>query len=269
MLWNAKNGLVPVGGSVMHYVSFGHGGQAVIVLPGLSDGLTTVKGKALMLIQPYLPYLDRYTVFLFSRKDELPEGCTIREMAADQAAAMRTLGLKNACVLGVSEGGMIAQYLAIDAPELVSRLVIAVSACRVNPIIEENLQRWHGFAMAGDHRSLMIDTAEKSYSPQRLKKYRKYYPLLGHLGKPADYGRFLANLNAIRGFDAASELAAVRSPALILGGSEDQIVGGSASLELQERIAGSQLHLYSGLGHAAYEEAGDFYARVFRFFDAE
>ena len=47
MLWNAKNGQVAVGDGKMSYVSFGRGGKAFVILPGLSYGLTTVKGKAL------------------------------------------------------------------------------------------------------------------------------------------------------------------------------------------------------------------------------
>ena len=53
MLWNAKNGSVPVGGTDMDYVSFGQGDRSFIVLPGLSDGLMTVKGKALLLAKSY------------------------------------------------------------------------------------------------------------------------------------------------------------------------------------------------------------------------
>lgn len=47
MSWNAKNGTVLVGNTEMDYVSFGSGSKALILLPGLSDGLATVKGKAL------------------------------------------------------------------------------------------------------------------------------------------------------------------------------------------------------------------------------
>ena len=41
--------------------------------------------------------------------------------------------------------------------------------------------------------------------------------------------------------------------------------GIKASYEMKERIAGSALYVYLGLGHAAYEEARDFNQRVFHF----
>ena len=45
-------------------------------------------------------------------------------------------------------------------------------------------------------------------------------------------------------------------------------MGPEASKELAEAIPNSQLYLYPGLGHAAYEEAGDFNDRVFAFLKA-
>ena len=135
MIWNAKNGTVLVGNTEMNYAAFGSGNKVLILLPGLSDGLATVKGKALLLAAPYRLFFKDYTVFMFSRKNELPDNYSIREMADDQAEAMRRLGIRKAAVLGVSEGGMIAQYLAIDHAELVEKLVIAVSSPNANEIV--------------------------------------------------------------------------------------------------------------------------------------
>ncbi len=265
MLWNAKNGAVPLGGTEMSWVSFGRGENNLVILPGLSDGLATVRGKALLLAGPYRQMFERFTVYMFSRKDAMPEDYSIREMAADQAEALQKLGIGKTSVLGVSEGGMIAQYLAIDHPELVEKLVLAVTAPRANESVRDCVSRWIESALAGDHKSLMIDTAERSYSPAYLKKYRKMYPLLGSVGKPADYGRFLVNARAILSFDASSELSGIGCPTLIIGGEEDRIVGPEASRELHAGIAGSELFMYPGLGHALYEEARDFNERVFRF----
>lgn len=265
MLWNAKNGSVWIGGTEMYYVSFGHGDRTLILLPGLSDGLATVKGKALLLAKPYGPFFAHYTVYLFSRKNDMPEGYSIRDMASDQAKAIESLGIDSASILGVSQGGMIAQYLAVDHPELVEKLVLAVSAPRVNDTIRERVNRWTELAKQGKHKELMIDTAENSYSPAYLRRYRKLYPIIGMIGKPASYERFLINANAILHFDIYQELNGITCPTLILGGAEDQIVGVQASYELKEQIAGSELYVYPGLGHATYEEAKDFNDRVLRF----
>ena len=267
MFWNAKSGTVPAGGSIMDYVRFGHGEKSFVLLPGLSDGLAAVRGKALLLAPPYRKFFDRYTVYMFSRKRDLPRGTSVENMADDQAEAMASLGMKNAAVMGVSQGGMIAQVLAVRHPELVGKLVIAVSAPRVNDTIRECVGAWISFAEAGDHKGLMISTAERSYSEAYLKKYRRLYPVLGAVGKPRDNGRFLANAEAILRFDALGEIGRIACPAMIIGGAEDRIVGIDASYEMHGRIGGSELFIYPGLGHAAYEEAPDFNDRVFCFLE--
>lgn len=265
MIYNAHNGHVTVGAANMNFVSFGRGERTLVILPGLSDGLANVRGKALMLAWPYRAYLDRFTVYVFSRRDGLAMGASIRDMARDQAEAMHALGIRRACVMGVSQGGMIAQHLAVDCPDRVEKLVLAVTAPRVNPVIRGCVGHWIELAKRGDHRQLMIDTAEKMYSETYLKKYRKLYPVLGLVGRPRSYDRFLANAEAILRFDAFDEIPKIACPTLIIGGEADKAVGVEGSRELHERIPGSTLHIYPGLGHAAYEEAPDFNERVFSF----
>lgn len=266
MIYNAKNGSVKLGDTSMDFVYAGKGEKKIVLLPGLSEGLSTVRGKAAVLLFPYRKYFERFTVYMFSRKRDMPTGYSIREMAEDQARALKALNIESCCVLGVSQGGMIAQYLAVDHPELVEKLAIAVSAPRVNGLIREYVAGRTASAQAGDHKTLMTDTVEMSYSPKALRKYRKLYPVFGLIGKPKSYDRFLINANAILGFDAYDELGGITCPTLVLAGEDDRIVGVQASRELHARIPGSELHIYPGLGHAAFEEAKDFNERVFGFF---
>ncbi len=47
----------------------------------------------------------------------------------------------------------------------------------------------------------------------------------------------------------------------MLGGREDRVLTGEASEEITEALC-CELHMYEGLGHAAYEEARDFNRRI-------
>ena len=265
MLFHAKNGCIRIGNTDMDYVSFGKGDHVLIMLPGLGDGLTTVKGMALILAWTYQAYAKHYSVFIFSRKNDLPEHYTTRDMAKDQAQAMQILGIANADIMGISQGGMIAQYLAIDYPGLVRKLVLAVTTARQNERMQRIIENWISMAGRGDYQSLMMDTAEKSYSEKYLKKHRFLYPLLGHIGKPKDFKRFLIQADSCLHHDACPELGKIQCPTLIIGGECDRIVGPAASSELADRIKTSERFIYHGLGHAAYEEAKDFPKRVLHF----
>ena len=260
-----KNGSITIGNTEMYYVSFGKGKKTLTVLPGLSDGLATVKGKALLLAPPYKRFSKEYTVYMFSRKNDMPEGYTIRQMAEDQAAALKRLGMEKTSVLGVSQGGMIAQYLAIDHPEMVEKLILAVTAPYANDKAKDAVVTWIEMAKKGDHVSLMVDTAERMYSKAYLDKNRKLFPLIAGFTKPGNYERFLRNAYAILDFDARSELEKISCPALIIAGGDDNTVGNEAPNELTRAIPGSKMYIYEGLGHGAYEEAGDFYDRVYEF----
>ena len=260
-----KNGVVNGSFGEMDYVSFGSGPLPLVILPGLSDGLATVKGKALLLAPAWKPFFHACTVYMFSRRNNLPRGYTIRKMADDQSEAMHVLHLENAVVIGVSQGGLIAQLLAADHPECVRRLVLVVTAPYCNACLCENLKTWKTMAEEHRHGDLMRDTAEKSYSDAHLKEYRKFYPLLGLLAKPKSYERFFASIDAIESFDARKDLPKISCPVLILGGRKDKTVTGEASEELHAMLEGSELYMYDEYGHAIYEEAKDFNDRILSF----
>ena len=267
-LMNAKNLTVPVQGREMDCASFGSGPRSMVIIPGLSDGLMTVKGRAWLLAGPYRRFWEDFTVYVCSRSNDLPEGFSIRDMASELAEAMGVLGMERACILGVSQGGMIAQYLAAEHPALVERLALAVTGPWANEVVQSFVRHVRDLAEKGDHRQLMIDSAEQSYSEKRLKKLRLSYPVLGKVGKPESYRRYLINCEAILRFDARDLAAEIACPTLILGGEEDRVVGPEGSRELHAHIPGSELYLYPGLGHGAFEEAPDFNERIYRFFTA-
>ncbi|MBR2768878.1 MAG: alpha/beta hydrolase [Solobacterium sp.] len=260
-----KNGEVRGPFGTMDYVSFGSGSRQLVILPGLSDGLATVKGKAMLLAPAWKPFFKDYTITMFSRRNDLPRGITIKEMAQDQADAMHILHLEHACVMGVSQGGMVAQLLAADHPECVDCLILVVTSPYCSEYIRANLEHWKTLTAENRHREFMIDTAEKTYSEAHLKTFRLMYPILGLLAKPKSYERLYANIDAIESFDARNDLSRITCPVLILGGKKDLTVSGEASQMIHEAIPASELYMYEEYGHGLYEEAKDFNARILEF----
>ena len=244
---------------------FGRGQKPLVIIPGLSDGLMTVKGRAIVLALYYRQFAQKFKVYVFSRKYELEKGYTIRDMAKDQKAAMEKLGIESAYVMGLSQGGMISQYLAIDYPEVVEKLIIGVSISKKNEIVHNTVCRWIKMAETNDYRALVIDTMENTYTPETLKKYRPVYPVISRIGKPKDFSRFIIQANACINHHAYNELEKIKCPTLVIGGDSDKVVGKSASEEMAERISGSKLIVYEGLGHGAYEEGKDFSRQVMAF----
>ena len=239
MFYQAAGGAVKIGATDMDYITFGYGKKALVMLPGLGDALKTVKGTAIPFAMMYKLFAKDYKVYVFSRKNQLPDTYSIREMAHDQAQALRLLNIEAACVMGISQGGMIAQHLAIDFPQLVEKLVLAVTVSQPNETIQPVVQRWLCMARANDYRQLFIDTAEKSYSEKRLKQYRMLYPLLARISKPKTLERFITQATACLAHNAYNELEAIRCPTLVIGGEADAIAGAAASQEIAAKIKGA------------------------------
>lgn len=243
-------------------IHFGTGTKNLIMIQGLNTN--GIKGAGMSLAWMYRIFTKDYTVYLFDRRPEIPEGMTVREMAEDVAKAMDTLGIQNADVLGVSQGGMIAQYLAIDRPELVKKLVLAVTLSRNNDTVQSVIETWITLTEQKDWKQLVTDMAEKMYSQPYLKRYRPLLPLLTVLQKPKDAQRFIRLAKACLTCNAYAELNKIQCPVFVIGGGQDKIVTGAATEEIVRKLD-CEYYLYDDLGHAAYEEAADFNQRVYDF----
>jgi len=258
MLFHAKNGTLEIGGTTMDYIRFGTGKRNLIMLPGLGDGLQTVKGTALPMALMYREFGKDYTVYAFSRKNDLSDGYTTRDMAKDQAAAMELLGIEQADILGVSMGGMIAQWLAIDFPEKVHKLILTVTCAHPNPILTESVEEWVSFAKQGNHAAFMDSNLRRIYSDDYYRKNKWLAPIVGKLTKPKSYDRFFVQADACLTHDAYGKLHQIKAPTLVIGGEKDMALGGDASGEIAAIIPNAELLMYGQWGHGLYEEAKDF-----------
>ena len=265
MFFHAKNAVVQLDGAEMEYIRFGIGKRTLIMLPGLGDSLRSMKGAAIPVAMMYHMFAKDFTVYVFSRKDKLPQGCTTKDLARDQAAAMETMGIEKADVFGVSMGGMIAQHLAIDYPEKVGKLILAVTCPRPNPVLIEAVTEWIDCAKRGDHTAFMASNLRRIYSDGYCRKNQWMVPLLGKLTKPKSYDRFFIQADACLTHNAYDALSDIQTPTFVIGGEKDLSLGGEASREIAEKIPCAKLLMYPQWGHGLYEEAKDFNERVLEF----
>lgn len=254
MLYRAKNGRI----NGMDYVRFGRGERVLILIPGLGDGLQTVKGKAIPMALTYRSLVKEFTVYMLSRKDPLPPGQSTRDMAGDVKGAMDALGIGKADIVGVSMGGMIAQWLAIDFPEKTGKLILTVTCACPNPILEASVCEWVACARAGDHTAFMGSNLRRIYSEDYCRRNKWLVPILGKLTKPKSYDRFFLQADACLTHNAYECLHRIKAQTLVIGGEKDLALGGEASVTLAAGIVGAGLHMYPQWGHGLYEEAKDF-----------
>lgn len=263
MIWNAKERVLNIQDIQMNYITFGKGERPLIMIQGLST--RSIKGASLSLAYMYRLFAKDYKVYLFDRRENIGESITVRELAADIALAMDALEIKNADIFGVSQGGMIAQYLAIDRPDLVNKLVLAVTLSKNNETVKTVIDNWIKMTEQNDIKNLVTDMAEKMYTDSYMRRYKMFMPLLTILQKPKNVPRFITLAKACLTCNAYDELDKIQCPVFVIGGMQDKITGGEASIEIAEKL-GCKSFIYEDLGHAAYEEAKDFNQRIYDFF---
>lgn len=123
------------------YVTFGKGDKTLIIITGLSlQRLNDLSNLAIYAL--FYQYAKEYKVFIFDRKDHIEEGMTIEDMADDLYHSLEKLHITNASIIGISQGGMIAQLFAIKYPQKVKKLVLALTLSRNNTISRETVGGW-------------------------------------------------------------------------------------------------------------------------------
>ena len=262
MFGNLVESFVNISSGRLNYVAFGKGKKNLIIIQGLN--VRDLKGAGASLALMYKMFWKDYRVWLFDRRTVVKEGLTNWDLAEDIFDAIKALQIDSADVFGVSQGGMIALALTLEHPECVNRLVLGVTASRANENIKAVVGKWVRCARKQDYITINQDTFSLMYTEEYLRKYKLLMPLLVRMIKPKDFGRFEILASAILDFDCYDRLSEIKCPVLVLGGTQDKITTGDASVEIAQKL-NCEIYMYPEYGHAAYEEAKDFNSKVYDF----
>src|SRR4030043_2063431 len=128
-------------GNGLPYACIGNGSRNLVVFDGLDFRHKPQSGIMLRMSTGYLKGLTNdYRIYFVSRRPGLPPGYSLRDMSDDYAVMIKDELGGAGDIIGVSTGGAIAQYFAIDHPSLVRRLILAMTGFRLTPESKE-LQR--------------------------------------------------------------------------------------------------------------------------------
>ena len=249
---------VRVTGGEFPYIRFGTGKKNLVMLAGMS--MAGLDGLGEVVSEMYQDYAAEYTVYVFDRLRVLPEDASVRSMTQDTVEAMAALGIEQADVMGASQGGMIALYLAIDHPELVHAIILCSSCCYQNEVGKETFAVWSALADQKDGNGIYRDFFARVFTaPDEAA-----LALCLDTGTDEQCRRFGILARACDAFDCRDELKKVQCPALVLGAALDRVLGSASSPDLAERL-GCECFIYPDYGHAVCDEAPDFRQRMLDF----
>lgn len=237
-------------------------------IDGPDDGAPVVfansLGTDMRLWDPILPLLPAgLRILRYDKRGHGLSTCptgpySMGALIGDAEKLMDQLGFKDALVVGLSIGGLIAQGLAVKRLDLVRAMVLSNTGAKIGTkdMWADRIASVHD----GGIERLADPTMERWFSKAFLgtpdlelwRNMLTRQPDAGYAGCSA----------AISGSDFYATTATLRLPTLGIAGSEDGATPPDLVRETVDLIPGSQFHLIRRAGHLPCVEQPDEYARV-------
>ena len=196
-------------------------------------------------------------------------------MATDAIAFIRALGINKADVLGYSIGGKVAQEIAVQAPDLVRKLILVGTGPRGADMSASKSADI--FAAQYDPPEHLWIAAHFSPSPagraaglaylERKHRRRDRSPEVTEAAATAQYEAIVKSNEKVDG--VLDYLAEIHQPTLVLDGNNDLIIPTINGYTLQQHLPNAQLIIYPDSSHAPfYQYPKLFLAHAELFLDA-
>jgi pimeloyl-ACP methyl ester carboxylesterase len=181
---------------------------------------------------------------------------TIEEMGRDAIAFIRAMGLRKVDLLGFSLGGGVAQMIALQAPDLVRRIILAGTGPRGGGGIDEI----NKIAVVAYLKAALTLSDVRNFlffprTPEGKRAAKDYFSRLKERTKDRDKRISMqarrAQLKAIRtaGLSAPDDLSVITQPVFVANGDRDLMVASSLSADMARRLPNARLTIYPDSGH--------------------
>ncbi len=240
---------------------------------GLGDPMVLIMGYGSTMDMWDPLFLDnlssKYKVIIFDNRGmgnttAPPGNFSIAQFANDTAGLMAALGIEKAHVLGWSMGSFVAQELAIRYPERVNKIILYAGDCGGKEAVMPSSQ-------------VLEDLADTSGSPEergmRLLNllfpkdwlscqpaFYKWFPLPKETSLPENIERQAQAVASWPG--ACDRLGSIKSPTLVVTGTEDVITPPENAFILAQGIKVSWLVQFEGAGHGLMYQYPDRLAKI-------
>jgi pimeloyl-ACP methyl ester carboxylesterase len=215
---------------------------------------------------------EDFSLLLFDNRgigesDAPPGPYTVAELAGDALGVLDAAGVERAHVLGTSLGGMVAQELALAAPERVERLLLACTTPggpSAAPMPERTVR------LFAEGPTLPPEVALRRFVENALAPGADVAiveRIMAHrLATAQPFVSWQAQAAAGMTFDAADRIDAIEAPTLVLHGTDDFVVDPANGELLASLIPGARLEFFPGTGHLFFWEQPERFVRVVKEF---
>lgn len=247
---------VDAGGADLHYVRAG-AGEPMLLVQGMS-------ATHLAWGRPFLDELEpHFECIVFDNRGMGRSGhavlpFTIADLAGDALALLDALEIESVHLVGISMGGMIAQEMALAAPQRIRTLTIGASYCGgpEGRLMDPADVKMLGEAMrSGDRVQVYRAMWEINLSPTFRavdSRFEPFREMAESLRAPALVIR--TQMQACAAHDTSSRLAPLDMPVQVVHGTADRLLPVGNGEEIA-RLLGVEPALLDGVGHMFWWEA--------------
>ena len=188
--------------------------------------------------------------------DKPAEPWTLEDHAEDLRLLLDHLAIAKGHIVGTSYGGEVGMIFAASRPERVASLTVISSASEVDAELDAAVAGWREAALTAPETVYRV-ALPLNFSPQFIATS----PEMIDQGEerlsacPPEFFQALAHLiDAFRALDITADLERIECPTLVMVGENDALKPPRYSRLIAERIAGCELLVIPGAGHAVIFE---------------
>jgi pimeloyl-ACP methyl ester carboxylesterase len=185
---------------------------------------------------------------------DVPE--SVEEMGRDAIAFIRAKGLSKVDLLGFSLGGGVAQMIALQAPELVRRIILAGTGPRggggIEKITRVAVAAYVKAALTmSDARAFLFFPRDSNGKRAAKDYFSRLKERTRDRDKPIALQARVAQLRAIRaaGLHAPDDLSVITQPVFVANGDNDLMVASEHSADMARRLPNARLTIFPNSGH--------------------
>ncbi|MFC6691616.1 3-oxoadipate enol-lactonase [Pseudomonas lini] len=197
-----------------------------------------------------------------------PGPYSIEQLGRDVLALLDALHIERAHFCGLSMGGLIGQWLGINAGQRLNKLIVCNTAAKIgdpsvwNPRIETVLRDGTEAMVALRDASIARwFTADSEANPEVVKR------ITDMLAATSPEG-YAANCAAVRDADFRDQLSSIQVPLLVIAGTEDAVTPPSGGHFIQEQVRGAEYAEFYAAHLSNVQAGAAFSDRILAFLSA-
>ncbi len=244
-------------GIAIEYEQTGTGGETVTLVHAL--------GTSMRMWQRQLPALEsgyrviRYDVRGHGGTDKPDRPYSLEVFADDLFALLLSLGVTRTHLVGLSMGGMIAQYFALAYRHMLSSLVLCDTACKYPPEAKAQMEERAAKVEREGMEHLVEPMIERWFTPAYIEEADPILDEIRGLVARNDPRAYANATRAVSRVDTADRLKNLKAPTLVIVGDQDPGTPPAYAEEIARRIQGARLEVIQDASHmTAIQQAGRF-----------